>query len=204
MQNIVIIFCLCIAVAPGLYTVWTAKTSSRQKAPDVSHITVHLEIQRLAQMFFALDSKEAICAFLENNKLFAMQLLGLAPYKAREALVEQLDAMIKDSNIQALYQEVQQVFGDFAAIKQQFEAAFRYLRYYYPDFKLPQIATLITGRGIDLHVSDDWIVMGLDFFMGDGVKFRPIELRHIFLPKPCSPRLRQVSSGPIRQNSWQM
>ena len=176
MRKLVIISCLCIAVAAGLYAVLSAQASSRRKVPDVSHITVHVEIQRLEQVLFGLDNKEAIRAFLKDNTLFATQFLGLSSPRAEEELVERLYAMIKDPHIQALYQEVQRVFGDFSAIQRQFETGFRYLRYYYPAFKLPKLATFITGMGTDLHVSDDLIVIGLDFFMGEGAQFRPIEL----------------------------
>lgn len=73
MRKLVIISCLCIAVAAGLYAVLSTQASSRQKVPDVSHITVHLEIQRLEQVLFGLDNKEAIRAFLKDNTLFATQ-----------------------------------------------------------------------------------------------------------------------------------
>ena len=176
MRKRAIIAGLCIAVLTSIYLVLKTRNSSQQYAPDVSHITVHVEVQRLEQVLFALDSKADIRAFLQEHADFATQFLGLSSPGVEEELAERLHAMIKNPDIQALYQEVQQFFGDCSAIRQQFEAAFRYLRYYYPDCKVPQLATFITGMGKDLYISPDLIVIGLDFFMGEGAKFRPIEL----------------------------
>lgn len=181
MRKVVIISCFCVAAAVGLYAVLQAQSSGRQKPPDVSNITVNVDLQRLEKMLFSLNNKEEIRTFLKDNALFAAQFLGLASHKDEDTLVERLHTMVHDANIQALYQEVQRVFGDCSAIQQQFEEVFRHLLYYYPDFQIPQIATFITGMGMDLHLSEELIVIGLDFFMGEGAKFRPIELPQYIL-----------------------
>lgn len=179
MRKIITISCLCIIIAASLYAILATSAATRRKAPDISNINVHLAVQRLEQKLFALESKEAIRTFLRDHQRFATQFLGATSPTAENKLVAQLYAMIKDPHIQALYQETQQVFGDFSAIQQQFEVAFRYLRYYYPAFTPPKIVTFITGMDTDLHLSDDLVVIGLDFFMGEGAKFRPIAPQYI-------------------------
>lgn len=175
------LYCLGIVVAGGLYITWITRTTPQKKVPDTSHIQVQLDVQRLEETLFSLDSKDAIHEFLQKHKLFAEQFLGVTSSEANRELTERLYAMIRDPHIQTLYREVQQVFGDCSAIQQQFATAFQYLKYYYPDFKIPQIATFITGMGTDLHISDDLIVIGLDFFMGEGAKFRPIGMPEYLL-----------------------
>jgi hypothetical protein len=83
-----------------------------------------------------LESGEKIRAFLKDHALFAAQFLGLTSQREENILVERLDAVVHNANIQALYQKVRRVFGDFSAMQQQFERAFRYLLYDYPDFKI--------------------------------------------------------------------
>lgn len=173
-MNKVAICFLGIVIAISLYTGWITKGHHARRTPDVSSIQVQLNVQRLEQVLFSLKSKEAVFKFLQEHKQFAEQFLGATSPKAVEAIAEQLYAMIEDPHIQTLYEEVQQVFGDCSAIQQQLATAFRHLKYYYPDFKVPQVATFITGMGDDLYVSEDLIVIGLDFFMGEGAKFRPI------------------------------
>ncbi len=180
-SKLAIIFCLCIAIAGSLYAILSTKASSRKQLPDISHITIHLEVDRLEQELFSSSSREAIHAFLERNKRFATQFLGLHATATEEQLTEQLYAMINDPDIRALYGEVQQVFGYISTIQQQLETAFRYLCYYYPDFTPPQVATFITGMYRDLYVSEDLIVIGLDFFMGERARVRPFELPQYIL-----------------------
>ncbi|XWN34754.1 MAG: gliding motility lipoprotein GldB [Roseivirga sp.] len=179
MQKTVIILCLCLAVAAVLYTLSPFRAVTRHQPPDVTNITVQLEVQRLEQTLFGLEHKKDIQAFLEKNPLFTTQFLGALA--RREDLADKLHAMVHDPGMKDLYQEVQRVFGDTAALQRQFVQAFRYLKYYYPDFQPPQVVTFITGMGTDLHVSKDLIVIGLDFFMGEGAKFRPIELPQYLL-----------------------
>ncbi|NJN42061.1 MAG: hypothetical protein HC811_07420 [Flammeovirgaceae bacterium] len=47
------------------------------------------------------------------------------------------------------------------------------MKYYYPDFKPPVIKTMLTGLETDLYVSDSLIVIGLDYYLGKGAKYRP-------------------------------
>ncbi len=52
--------------------------------------------------------------------------------------------------------------------------AFRRIKYYYPDFQPPRVATIVTGfLGNDLYVSDSLIVIGLDYFGGPRARYRP-------------------------------
>ena len=180
MRKVVISIGLCITLAVSAYVGWQT-FSSGQKLPDVSAITVSLNVHRLEQVLFQLDTKEEIRSFLQNHPLFATQFLALSPHSTQENIIAQLHAMVHDPGMQDLYQEVQRVFGDFTAIEQQLTQAFRYLKYYYPEFSTPQVATFITGMGIDLHVSQDLMVLGLDFFMGEGAKYRPQELPQYIL-----------------------
>ncbi|MEL6412695.1 MAG: gliding motility lipoprotein GldB, partial [Bacteroidota bacterium] len=146
-----------------------------------SAITVHLDIKRLEQILFKLDTRAEISAFLQAHPLFAKQFLSLSPHNTPERMIERLYAMIHNPGMQDLYQEVQRIFGDLTAVEQQLNQAFQYLQYYYPDFQVPQVATFITGMGTDLYVSKDLIVLGLDFFMGKGAKYRPQELPQYLL-----------------------
>ncbi|MCG8341153.1 MAG: gliding motility lipoprotein GldB [Cytophagales bacterium] len=146
------------------------------KIPDVSKIQVDLKIARLERVLFGLTSKEEIRTFLKDYPLFAKKFLKLDTYSHDSILVDELWQLTHNAHMVTLYEEVQRVFGNFSTIQHQLEEAFRYIRYYYPSFHLPKIATFITGMGTDLYVDDSLIVIGLDFFLGEGAKFRPIAL----------------------------
>ncbi len=71
--------------------------------------------------------------------------------------------------------ETHKVFGNNAHLNEEFRQAFNNIKYYYPDFHPPKIQTIISGleTGCDMFVSDTLIVVGLDFFLGKGARYRP-------------------------------
>ena len=146
------------------------------KVPDVTKIQVDVKIARLEHVLFGLTSKEEIHTFLKNYPLFARRFLELDTYSHDSILVDELWQLTHNAYMDTLHEEVQRVFGNFSTIQHQLKEAFRYIRYYYPSFHIPKIATFITGMGTDLYVDDSLIVIGLDFFLGEGARFRPIEL----------------------------
>lgn len=175
MQKFVVILSLGIMVA-GLLYIGQEKHNTQHSRLDVDHINIQVKIQRLEKKLFSLRDKKGIRAFLQENQLFATQFLGMSSSSTKEALIERLYSMIRDPHMHTLHQETQRIFGDLSTIQEQFKTAFQHLKHYYPDFKVPQIATFITGMGTDLYLSKDLIVIGLDFFMGEGAKFRPIAM----------------------------
>ena len=179
MRKLSTVFVLCITVA-CLYAV-LSRATCHKKTPDVADIALPIAVTRLERALFAVRSKEELQGFLQQHPCFAQKFLGLATPQDERRLVDKLYAMINDPSMRQLYEEVERVFGDFSGIQQQFTQAFRYLRYYYPAFEMPQIVTFITGMGTDLSVSDDLIVIGLDFFLGEGARFKPIQLPQYLL-----------------------
>lgn len=52
---------------------------------------------------------------------------------------------------------------------------FSYVKYYYPDYYVPEVNTLITGFRFDrdFAFSDSLIVIGIDYFLGKKARYRP-------------------------------
>jgi hypothetical protein len=69
--------------------------------------------------------------------------------------------------------ETHRVLGHGDELKNQFSDAFKNLKYYYPDFNPPKIQLVITGLETDVMVTDSLIIIGLDYFLGEGARFRP-------------------------------
>jgi len=182
MPKSVAIFSLIIAFALtlALYIGWQGHAPwARSSLPKVTHIAIPLEVQRLERVLFGLERKEQLQAFLDSHPVFTTQFLHQVTDPS--SLVDKLYAMVQNPDMGDLYQEVQRVFSDTAALQAQLQQAFRYLKYYYPDFQPPQVVTFVTGMGVDLYVSQELIVIGLDFFMGEEAKFRPTALPQYIL-----------------------
>lgn len=124
---------------------------------------------------FGLNSKPEITKFLNSHPALVSQFLGHVQYSHDSILVNNILRLSNDAYIDTLRQEAHRVFGNFSQIEEQFEQAFGYLRYYYPDAPLPKIQTVITGFGQDLYVSDSVIIIGLDYFLGPSAKYRPLD-----------------------------
>lgn len=144
--------------------------------PDVSDIKVNVEIVRLERKLSGLNTVGEVKAFLAENKPFAQNFLNAGQYPDDSVLAQTLLNLYQDPAFDTVYQESQKIFGDMDKIKQDFETAFKYIKYYYPKFEPPAIYTMVTGFGQDLFVSDEMIVIGLDFFSGPEATYRPVEV----------------------------
>src|SRR5690606_34800090 len=114
--------------------------------------------------------------FLETNEVLTKEFFQVAQYPHDSILVNSLFQLIQDPHIDTLYQESQKIFGDLSELKDEFTTAFKHIKYYYPEFEAPEIQTIVTGFGRDLYISDSVIIIGLDYYLGEGATFRPLEI----------------------------
>src|SRR5690606_31135560 len=61
-------------------------------------------------------------------------------------------------------------------VGQEITNAFKYIRYHFPDFKIPKVYTMVSGFNSDLYISEDIIVIGLDYFLPEDHRFQPGDL----------------------------
>ncbi len=149
--------------------------------PDVSDIKVNVDIIRLEQELFSAKSKSEINVFLQENESFAENFLNADQFPHDSILVNQLYALVNNPSLDTVYRETQETFADMKRIEQEFETAFKYISYYYPEFKAPQIYTVVTGFSSDLYVSEEMIIIGLDYFLGPEATYRPVGIPNYIL-----------------------
>ena len=131
-------------------------------------------IQRLDRQLFAAKSADSVQAFLNRNPAVAQLYFNANGAGTDTALVSELTNRIGNPALNELYQQVQTEFGDLSAINRQLSEAFASIKKDFPNFRTPKITTVVTGfLGPDLVVTDSLIVIGLDYFVGPGAKFRP-------------------------------
>lgn len=151
--------------------------------PDVSGIKIDMSVKRLEHELFALESKEGVKDFLDENPALASGFLQRKQYPHDSVLVNTLYKLIHDPHIDTLYKETREIFDDLSDIESSFQKAFKHIKYYYPDFKAPDIQTIVTGFGRDLFVSDSVIIIGLDFYIGEDATFRPLDIPNYILKR---------------------
>lgn len=146
--------------------------------PDVSAIETDISIRRFEQDLFSLDTgrMEAGLAALEEAypefaPLFFEQLLGALP--ADTAFYK---GFITHPAMRALYDTCQAVYVNMQNIEADFEEAFRFFQYYFPEEPVPTVTTYVSEFSVAAFVyGDNGLAVGLDFFLGDAFPYRKID-----------------------------
>lgn len=144
--------------------------------PDLSAVEVDFEYESLTDEFLNITSEEELRNFLDQHQVIREHFLGRQEYPEEKIFYDQLLAKINNPHIDSLQLEVKRIFGDEEELKQEFSQAFRHLKYYYPDVKIPKVKTITTGFDQDMYVSDSLIIVGLDYYLGDDAKYRPLNM----------------------------
>lgn len=153
-----------------------ACTENQESCIDAPEPTDQLtvKIERLEDDLFASETPRDILGFLQEHPVLTKEFLGVANYPSDTILASEMFKVIKNPYTDTLLMETHKYFGDMSDIKEEFEQAFSYIHYYYPQFKAPKIQTLVTGFGSsDMYVGKDRIIIGLDFYLGPNGKYRP-------------------------------
>jgi hypothetical protein len=140
--------------------------------PETSGTSVDLKFESLSHKLVDI-SKDQLYALLDNHRVLRDNFFRRDLYPSDSAFVNELYRRFNNPHIDTLYMEVERVFGDERDLKLEFEAAFKNLKYYYPEARIPKIETVISGLENDMFVSDSLIIVSLDYFLGAGAKYRP-------------------------------
>ena len=140
---------------------------------ETSGIQVDVTIESLSDSLVGVTSKAALVKILDNHKVLREIFFKRNQYPNDSAFINELYRRFTNIHLDTLAMEVKKVFGDEKKLKEEFAQAFKNLKYYYPEVKAPRIETVITGFETDMFVSDSLIIIGLDYFLGKGAKYRP-------------------------------
>jgi hypothetical protein len=83
--------------------------------------------------------------------------------------IKQLHGFVTDKQLVGLYLKTKQVFPDVSILESQLTMASRRLVYYFPQYRLPEFYTYISGVYNELPVlaDENAIVIGLDCYLGE-------------------------------------
>ncbi len=133
-------------------------------------------MQRLEEELFASESVEEVKGFLDKNTSTARFFLHSNEYPNNGILAKRIFDLIKDPFIDTLYQESRDAFEDFESTERTLEGAIGRLKSIYPETRTPKIQTMVTGLYNDLYITDSLIILGLDYFIGEGATYRPMDI----------------------------
>jgi len=148
--------------------------------PDVSNITSDVTIKRFEQDLFNIDStnmdtslKNLAEKYPTFSNIFFNQLLGANDKRiAPDGAEEYIKGFINFSSVQQLYDTTQVIFGDLTDIKAEFDQAFQYYQYHFPNRVVPDITTFISEYGVaTFPYGENSLAVGLDFFLGENYPY---------------------------------
>jgi hypothetical protein len=150
--------------------------NSKKGGPDVSAIKVDIKLLRFDKDFFAIDSTDILPGLNQLNQdyplltnIFLRNILGLDSAATLPGVKRflTLNQSIKDS--------VYDVFKNTDNLKKNFQKAFQFVKYYFPNYKVPKIVTVIgpidaLAKANNGYTPDflgpDFLGISLQFYLG--------------------------------------
>ena len=130
-----------------LFIVLLFACSRKKNIPDVSNIAISLPVQRFDQDFFALDTNNLNPGLnvlsRKYPQFFPDYISNILRLDAGDSSLPAIKAFL--SYYRPVYQQSQKLFADFSTWQKQIEEGFRFTKYYFPKYPLPQ--KLITFIG---------------------------------------------------------
>jgi gliding motility-associated lipoprotein GldB len=145
------------------------------KSDEFEKAKVEVKIERLEREMFNFKSKADVIAFLNKHPRFVKEYFEIPNAASEAPFVSQLFEMYTNPELKKFYQDNEKFYGDFSEQKAQMNEMFSYLKYYYPDYYVPTINTVVTGFRFDqdFSFSDSLIVVSIDYFLGPKGRYRP-------------------------------
>ena len=143
----------------------------KKNIPDVSKIAVNLSVQRFEQNFFKLDTlnpepsldslQKKYPSFIND---FLYNILGSVPQK--DSVLKTVVFFKKE--YQPVYNESQKQYNSIAEVEKQIKQSFQFVRYYFPEYKLPASVITFIGPfdGTANALTSSGMAVGLQSYLG--------------------------------------
>jgi len=160
------------------FLIWSCGSEDEQEScafqPELSAVQADVQFEWLVDSLKSLNSKDKLVSFMTRNPVIRDLMFRREEYYPGDsAFINELHRRFQNPHFDTLLMETKRVFADGTALRGQFQDAFRHLKYYYPEARVPKVQVIVTGMDTDLFVSDSLVVVGVDWFLGDSAKYRP-------------------------------
>ncbi|TAH00195.1 MAG: gliding motility lipoprotein GldB [Sphingobacteriales bacterium] len=178
---------------------------NQQKTVDVSAIDVKINVLRFDKDFAKLQPQQL------NTQLPILQKKYGAFYKdyfekvlnvgsvADTNYYTTVREIIKGQAFLDLQHETDSVYKNLDNVTQDLEQAYKHIKYYYPQTKVPKIIAYISGFQVQTPIGSGYVGIGLDMFLGANSKFYPALVQSVpnyiskrFTPDNIAPRVVEV------------
>jgi gliding motility-associated lipoprotein GldB len=139
---------------------------------NTKDINLNVKIERFDQDFMHMDTINMDAGIAGMQKKygdlfnhFTMNVVMMGPVDSMK-FKYQLKGFLRDSMYNQIYKESQSVFKDVSDIQTEVTDAFKYIKYYFPDKKIPRVAMHISGFNQSIIATKDFISISIDNYLG--------------------------------------
>ena len=165
-------------ILTGLLTLFLFfSCNSDDDIPDVSGIQITIPLERFDRDFFSIDTNNVMQSLQVLREkyptalpIFVHNILGLDSGN----LAAGIPAFIRMTR--GIQDSVDQVFEDSESIKKDFQRTLRFVRYYFPEYRIPKIVTITgpvdalarmsSGDYTPDFLGPDFLGISLQFYLG--------------------------------------
>lgn len=158
----------------------TIMSCNNKKTPDISKINLNTKIERFDQDFASLSTNNIATKAPELRKKYTwfyddyMEKILVAGFSGDTAYYSNLRLILQNPDYIELKNSVDKTFPDLKKQEEEINQAFKYIKYYYPEKKMPRLISFISGFAVQTPIGNDYIGIGLDMFLGkNGERFYP-------------------------------
>lgn len=146
---------------------------STNKIPDVSNIKINLSTQRFEKDFFDTTTSNLFTYLKQintNNPSFVAdyltQILTVDPKWPVDTAATYVNGFIKA--YRPVYDSAEKIFNDFTPYEKEIKKGLQFVKYYFPDYKLPQKVITYIGPadGYGDILAEDALIVGLQHHLG--------------------------------------
>ena len=179
---------------------------------DVSDINLNLTIERFDHDFDDMRTKPMPQQAQYLQKQYSIfypdyiERILQAGSTTDTAYFETLRMVFAGKAYTDLKHAVDSVFPDLDKQTRELTDAFKRIKYYYPEKKLPRLYAYFSGFQAQTSIGDGYFAIGLDMFLGADSKFYPALLQNFpryisrrFTPENITPR---VIEGIVREDMF--
>ncbi len=147
--------------------------NNADNTPDVSNIQVDLKTLRFEKDLFTIDSANytanldlVISKYPSFGENFLSTIINADPKWPADSTADYVHGFT--TAYRKIYDTAQIVFKDFAPYEREIKKGLQFVKYYFPDFKIPNKIITYIGPidGYGDILSDDAIIVGLHHHLG--------------------------------------
>lgn len=172
------------------------------KRPDVDDVKLDISIERFdkdlsAGMGKSLEQTHVQMAQKYGNfyQDYVNRIVGNGAFSGPEIL----NVLYTDHAYKDLSHDADSVFRNMDPLEEELTTAFKYIKHYYPQIRVPRFISFISGFEVQTPIGDGYMGIGLDMFLGKNSRFYPAIVQNVplylsrrFTPEYVVPRLTET------------